>query len=152
MESKWSEGVWLGHHRCSSEVLIGTRTGVVKAWTVRRKPQDARWDADLIKSIKGTPQRWSEEEPGEERPIEVAVEELDDEEHDQLADIKSGERKSMYLKKSDFERHCLSEGCEGCRKIASGKPAPYPHTRVCMRSLESIIKQEDPVRWKTVRS
>ena len=36
LESKWKEGIWLGHHRCSSEVLIGTSTGVVKAWTVRR--------------------------------------------------------------------------------------------------------------------
>ena len=72
--------MWLGHHRCTSEVLIGTSNGVVKAWTVRRKPLDARWNAELVTSIKGTPQRWSEEEPGGERPVEVVVEELGEEE------------------------------------------------------------------------
>ena len=32
METDWQEGLWLGHARSSNEVLIGTRTGVARAW------------------------------------------------------------------------------------------------------------------------
>ena len=34
MESDWMEGVWLGHSRSTSETLIGTKEGVVKAWSI----------------------------------------------------------------------------------------------------------------------
>ena len=33
LESSLGEGVWLGHARISSEVLIGTQNGGVRAWT-----------------------------------------------------------------------------------------------------------------------
>ena len=36
LEERWAKGVWLGHARHSSETLIGTPKGVVKAWAIRR--------------------------------------------------------------------------------------------------------------------
>ena len=32
MESEWEEGVWLGHHRNTNEMVIGTSKGVVRAY------------------------------------------------------------------------------------------------------------------------
>ena len=37
MDTRWSEGVWLGHDRGSNEVRIGTTRGIMKAWAVRRE-------------------------------------------------------------------------------------------------------------------
>ena len=37
LESDWEDGVWLGHSRISSEVLVGTKQGVVRAWAIKRK-------------------------------------------------------------------------------------------------------------------
>ena len=54
-ESEDSEGVWLGHNREANEVLIGTPSGVVRAYSYRRRSEDSRWDADLIKNMQGTP-------------------------------------------------------------------------------------------------
>ena len=34
-EERWAKGVWLGHARCSSEILIGTDQGVVEVWAVK---------------------------------------------------------------------------------------------------------------------
>ena len=42
LESSWSEGVWLGHARGSSETLVGTKDGVVRACTIRRMPEGER--------------------------------------------------------------------------------------------------------------
>ena len=55
LESTWFEGVWLGHARGSSEALVGTKDGVVRAWTIRGKPEGERWDAEAITEIQGPP-------------------------------------------------------------------------------------------------
>ena len=72
------------------------REGVVKAWTVRRRPEAERWDADLIANLKGSPQRWSEDEPGDERPVAVSLNAPDDEEHDELPQ-KEREKEKPYI-------------------------------------------------------
>ena len=99
MESKWREGVWLGHSRNTSEALIGTRERVVRAWTVRRRVEDEKWNADMVTSMKGSPQRWSEEEPGDDKTIEVTLEAPDEEEPEELPKIKGAGRKSVCLKR-----------------------------------------------------
>ena len=55
LESSLLEGVWLGHARGSSEALVGTKDGVVRAWTIRRMPEGERWDAEAILEMRGTP-------------------------------------------------------------------------------------------------
>ena len=55
----------------------------------------------------------------------------------------------MYLSRKDFERHGYSDGCVGCRVIASGKKgrtgvADY---RARRRQMEGIVKECDPARW-----
>ena len=47
--------MWLGHARNSSEVLIGTLTGVVRAWAVRRRTAEERWCNDIIGAMTATP-------------------------------------------------------------------------------------------------
>ena len=37
MVGRWSEGIWLGTREESGEVMIGTKDGIMKARTVRRK-------------------------------------------------------------------------------------------------------------------
>ena len=68
-ESEWEEGLWLGHTRSSNEVLIGTRTGVIRAYSIRRKEEGKRWDSELILEMQGTPQRPDPGKPGLHVPI-----------------------------------------------------------------------------------
>ena len=37
MNSQWEEGIWLGHMSRTTEVVIGTAEGVVKAWKGREQ-------------------------------------------------------------------------------------------------------------------
>ena len=49
--------MWLGHARGSNETLVGTKDGVVRAWTIRRMPGGERRDPDAITEMQGTPAR-----------------------------------------------------------------------------------------------
>ena len=67
--SSWSEGVWLGHARGSSESLVGTKDGVVRAWTIRRMPEGERCDPEAITEMQGAPARPGTVLPGIHIPI-----------------------------------------------------------------------------------
>ena len=42
LDTRWEQGLWLGHARGSSEVLIGTDAGVVRAWATKRMEEAER--------------------------------------------------------------------------------------------------------------
>ena len=64
-------------------------------------------------------------------------------------ETRKGEKKSMYLSRGDFSRHGDTDGCVGCRVIASGKQGRtgVAHSRACRRRLEEIIREQEPERW-----
>ena len=55
LEERWGYGIWLGHARHTPEILIGTTSGVVKSWAIRRLPEGEQWDGDLVKNMIGSP-------------------------------------------------------------------------------------------------
>ncbi|MDA8584152.1 hypothetical protein N9L68_07945 [bacterium] len=87
MESRWSEGIWLGHSRSGSDVWVGTPNGAVRAWACRRKEEGRRWSGDAVKQIRGLPHRPQPQEGVIEPvvPIEVHVEQDDDLNEDDVA-------------------------------------------------------------------
>ena len=55
-ESRWARGVWLGNLERSSEAIIGTPEGIVKARTVRRHAEyRERWNIEELTAVRGTP-------------------------------------------------------------------------------------------------
>jgi hypothetical protein len=79
MESEWEEGIWLGHHRESNEVIVGTSDGVLRAFTVERKPIGERWEKVRMESMKGTPQQPNPSKKSLGIPTKVAFDEPDNE-------------------------------------------------------------------------
>ena len=55
LECKWQEGIWLGHAARTTETIIGTQEGVVKAWAIRRRPEEERWNWEMVNDMRGTP-------------------------------------------------------------------------------------------------
>jgi len=66
--------VWLGHARGSSESLVGTKDGVVRAWTIRRMPEGERWGPEAITEMQGAPARPNTVLPGIHIPIAINIE------------------------------------------------------------------------------
>ena len=56
---------------------------------------------------------------------------------------RAGERRSMYLTMREFESLGNTDGCAGCKDVASGRRGPVsgfaPHTTACRRRLEAAI-------------
>ena len=46
IESKWSEGYFLGFHWRTSEAIVGIKDGVIRAGRIRRVGAHRRWDAE----------------------------------------------------------------------------------------------------------
>ena len=70
-ESEERTCIWLGHARTSNEVLIGTADGVVRAYSVSRRPVELRWSADDFNNISGSPQQPNPNKPGGIIPVRV---------------------------------------------------------------------------------
>ena len=56
-EPGWEKAIWLGHARDSNESVVGTPEGAFKAYAIKRMTEAERWDAEMIKSVRGTPQQ-----------------------------------------------------------------------------------------------
>ena len=134
----------LGHARESNEVLVGTRTGVVRAWAVRRRDPDDRWDADLIKNMQGTPQRPNPNKPGATIPIRINFDPIDRTQMPiilQAARDEEGPR-SMQIRSWMLELYGYTEGCKGCEYKRAGLDAQRPHSQACRSRLEAAVEQD----------
>ena len=58
MNSRWSEGVFLGVVPVSHEYIIGTADGIQRCRTMRRFAPSCRWNLENINKIRGTPWQW----------------------------------------------------------------------------------------------
>ena len=111
LESSWGEGVWLGHARISSEVLIGTQNGVVRAWTVKRKVEEEKWNGEKIKEMRGTPSQPNPSMPGINIPIMINIDPVDARaEAEEVREPRDETRaRRTYLKPQDFENYGYTE-------------------------------------------
>ena len=58
----------------TTEVVIGTGEGVVKAWAIKRRLEGEKWDVEWINGVRGTP---AEPIPGQGKkrvPVKVRIE------------------------------------------------------------------------------
>ena len=114
-EPRHEEGVWLGMDMRSTEVLIGTPSGVVKARSVRRRPDDERWDIDNVLDIKGTPDNPT---PGLSpeflRAPVVAPPNVLEPADEQPSEEPGLTGRRVRLTQLDFDEHGFTPGCAAC--------------------------------------
>jgi len=124
--------VWLGHARGSSESLVGTKDGVVRAWTIRRMPEGERWGPEAITEMQGTPARPSTVLPGIHIPIAINIDASNSEGIPAEVTTRQEETRArrVYLKAEDFEVHGYVEGCDGCSRLKAGGMDARPHRNV----------------------
>ena len=147
-DTEWFEGIWLGHARHSNEHVIGTRLGAVRAYAIKRKPDDQRWDAELLKDLKGTPQQPDPERAGITVPISVRIEPLPVEQRGPQDTAREEPRqiRRMRITEALLQQHGYTAGCEGCRFRRAGLGETRPHTEVCRSRLEAAMARDEAGR------
>ena len=139
-ETEWFQGVWLGPATSSSETLIGTTKGVVKASTIKRFGVSERWDVNAIVDMKGTPQRPDPGKPGLHIPVRIRVEPEVPFEMPAMRPARNEDApRRAYVMKRHYDEHGYTEGCEGCSRL-SAKMKPRPHSNACRERMYRELK------------
>ena len=141
-------GVWLRPATNSSETLIGTTKGVVKASTIKRFGESERWDVNVIVDMKGGPQRPDPTKPGLHIPVRIRVEpEVPFEMPAMRPARNEWAPRRAYVMKRHYEEYGYTEGCEGCSRL-SGKMKPRPRNNACRETMYQGLKgPEEGKKW-----
>ncbi len=139
-DTEEKEGICIGHSRNTNEVLVGTREGVVRAYSIKRRDEENMWDGELMKSIQGTRQQPDPRRLGQQVPITVRFDEPEEAEtiSVQLAKTQIDVR-SIRITSQMLETHGYTEGCEGCRFKRSGFNESRAHTETCRRRMMEAV-------------
>ena len=132
----------MGMLNSSSEAVVVTEQGMaIKTLSanIRRIPESERWDADRKLGIRAVP--WSPDgsdnafdiQVGMERPAEMVP-------RDPGEVLMENKVARTYLRRADFERWGLSEGCPGCRYLRTGQGRQQAHSEACRRRIEGLLK------------
>lgn len=140
-EDRWEQGTWVGFIIRSGEHLVATTTGVFKVSTVMRRIPDKRWSAELLKSIKGSPE---EPVPGSaSRRIIAFAKKFEDVDGEKVRfapqQEQGAEVRVAYIYKQDIDEHGPSDRCPGCRAVMSGGKYRAKHTEDCRSRFEKIL-------------
>ena len=131
--TRWKTGVWLGHARNSSEALIGTLNGVVRAWAVRRKAAEERWKDDIISAMTAIPADPSGLQATAQRADEpqlVTEDSTDEAEEERVVE------KRLRISKADILKYGLTPECDGCRKMDANLNPP---TAIAMHARSGSV-------------
>ena len=161
MEERFREGIFLGMRMRSDETIVGTADGVIKARTIRRRPEGEQWSAEEVKNMKGTP---SMSVPGvqsdnitsrvgreaEDEEDRLQVEEEPNEDGDVQQEPVTREKncareepmlRMMYVRRSDIVRFKGTLGCSGCKAIEEGA-RPKPHNDRCRERIRQELEKD----------
>jgi hypothetical protein len=150
LESRWEPGVFLGIREHTTEKIVGTAEGIYVVQSIRRKPEGERYNADLVKGIRGLP--WllkPEDEAVVELPEPIT---LRPEMPEAPAAPVQGEQRAgqqyrkHYIVKKDLEKYGYTAACPACDASRMGqRPGGVAHTQICRERIEKALA-EDPER------
>ena len=133
----------MGMDMRSREVIIGTPSWVVKARSVRRRPEDERWDIEKVLSIRGTPDDPTPGvAPGYLRAPVIAppdVLEPTDPASVMPDDEPGLTGRRVRLLKDDFVVHGYTPGCSACVALEVDGSTRKGHNEVCRKRMEDLL-------------
>ena len=150
LEPKFEDGIYLGLQEGSALKWIGTKDGVVRAWTVKRRPDDKRWNQEELNHLVGLP--WQLRPPleaskkvdlGGEISLEVAYQPAPAE-----VEVKERRRKGyvprgIYIRKDvELQQFGYTPQCDGCDAAQRGL-GHRQHSRACKERIAAEMAKTD---------
>ena len=146
LDSEWFEGIWLGHSRGSNEHIVGTDSGVIRAYAVKRQPEDRRWNAEMLRNLKGTPQQPRPDQPGSAVPVSVRFDVEEDAAPQEPQPPPQRQIRRMRITETLLQQYGYTVGCEGCRFRRAGLGETRPHTEECRTRVEAALAANEAGR------
>ena len=146
LDSRWETGIWMGVKDETGECIIGTSEGTVKARDFKRiADNSARWSAELVKSVKGTPWQPTPGRNDDMIPVRVRLAEEGTEltpNPDSIAAPKPEIKRRARIARSEVIGVGFTIGCPGCTAISRGEKEAQNHTEECRTRLEKTLIEE----------
>ena len=146
---KFVRATWVGINERTGEHKVVSITGkAFRVRTVKRRPEQVRWQADRVKEIRATPRIPDPDKPVKPDVIELEPANVEDEVKDiakipediidrHMADIEATRPepvREMRLTKRMFVQYGWSPDCPGCKALKEDGPK-RKHTEVCRNRL-----------------
>ena len=149
------KAIWLGHARDSNETIVGTADGALRAYVVKRMPEDERWDAEFIRNMQGIPQQPDPSKRGTTIPISFKFESMTTEgETHPVKEITESIARRSGITQTELHKYGFTPGCPGCIAKQRGEVAKRGHSEACRKRIEGMMRQdgEDRKRSKPLMS
>ena len=150
LEIMWQEGVYLGRKATTGETIVGTAEGIFRTRTLKKKPEQDRWDPKHSDMVGGVPRRTTADDDsadGEKLPTTLRPENFETlnsaKEKDEIA--KTTAPKGFMITKADLDKYAYTKGCQGCTAVLRGLRA-QTHTMRCRERLEGEMKDVEKVK------
>ncbi|CAJ1377485.1 unnamed protein product [Effrenium voratum] len=153
LEAKFEPGIYLGIQEGTAMRWIGTAEGVVRTWTIKRKPEEEKWRADELSSFVGLP--WQlrpriDAQPDVRRALpdvrlEIDLPEVDDAGEPPMIEKKKKNYvpRGIYIRRDvELEAYGYTEGCDGCERARHGL-SHKQHSRVCKERIMAEMSKSD---------
>jgi len=161
MQSRWSEGVWLGRRVVSDEHIIVMKNGeVVQCRAVMMKPEAESWDADAVLKVKATPwtmrgrKKEDEDESEHETTITRGVATMPSAEEQDVEDVKTNPVVPQELKVTPYllRQYGYTKGCPKCDAMKKGdtRLAHRSHLPRCRDRIKAAMMEDEGDREKVV--
>ena len=153
-QSRWAEGIMLGHRDESGEAIIGTKNGIVKSGQVRRKhDMKERWSKEKLDEMRGT--RW-QPNPGtndSEIHVEVRIPTSEGEFRVPSEGHDDAQVRRPKLTAGDARRRGQwATRCPGCRAISRNDTKAVGHSEECRKSIELMLEKEEYPRYLILKA
>ena len=141
LDARFEDGVYLGIQEGSAMKFIGTAKGVVRTWTIKRRPESERFEAEIFDSMVGVPWEMMPSRVAGMKDLSMRQGISMDLPSDPLADEAAEESKTkayvprgLYIRR-DVE---LAANCDGCAAAKHGL-AHRQHSRGCRERIATEL-------------
>ena len=156
LDSLWQKGLFIGYKTQSGEYMVANDEAAYKSRTLKRLPEEERWDKRGIEDLPWTPWKVRKSDGGGR--------ETDRADHDPFLDIDVDKSvniplppqvaddampRRVYITRATLTRYGMTEGCMGCVTSAIGGTG-VAHSEDCRRRIEKEMRQ-DPEQRERIR-
>ena len=147
MSERYKPGIWLGVNEKNGELHIATESGlVVGSRSIRRLPESAKWDKDMVEKIRATP--WNHNVPEEQANVTFGpTDKPDIPEPVPMHHEPEIVPRRMRIHKRDLEEHGYLDGCPGCQ-AAKAKMPTRNHSEACRNRLMEALRTTEHGRQR----
>ena len=149
VEPRFESGIFLGIQEGTAMRWIGTADGVVRTWTIKRVPDDEKWQRSLLDQMVGLP--W-QLRPTSSKSLEseapaVEIELAEEKPEDVLPAAEPKRRnyipRGIYVRRDvELKQFGYTDGCDGCERARAGL-SHRAHSQACkQRIMEELSKTE----------